>query len=190
MEKKQISQDINFATLKIVSKLLQDIEHCVFFGTALGLCRNNDVIKGDDDIDLLLHSKYGKEVHKIFINYGLKSKIILPGIFCQYVRLTEDGTESPIDLYFFTDYDDGHIVEKWNFRGEYQKEDKHLIIPKKIIYPIITRSVRDAEVKSPFDLIAVSEFLYGDRYKESLTKDVDYKLETINNKPQITYLRD
>ena len=98
MEKKKLSQDINFSTLKIVSNLLQDVEYCVFFGTALGLCRDNNVIKGDDDIDLLLHSKDSKRVHKIFTNYGFKPKIILPGIFCQYIRLIEDEMESPIDF--------------------------------------------------------------------------------------------
>ena len=52
--KTAISQVTNRENLLFVAELLNrsGINWCVFFGTLLGLVRDGDVIKGDDDIDI------------------------------------------------------------------------------------------------------------------------------------------
>jgi len=54
MKKPTVLRLDNRANLVLVSKLLEDIDHFVFFGTLLGLTRELDLIDGDDDIDILV----------------------------------------------------------------------------------------------------------------------------------------
>jgi phosphorylcholine metabolism protein LicD len=49
---------LNRRNLVDITKLLKDIDHCVFFGTLLGLNREGDIIKNDDDIDFLLEMRH------------------------------------------------------------------------------------------------------------------------------------
>ena len=53
MKKPTVLRFDNRANLVLISKLLEDIDHFVFFGTLLGLTRELDIIDGDDDIDIL-----------------------------------------------------------------------------------------------------------------------------------------
>ena len=53
MKKPTVLRFDNRANLVLISKLLEDIDHFVFFGTLLGLTRELDIIEGDDDIDIL-----------------------------------------------------------------------------------------------------------------------------------------
>ena len=53
MKKPTVLRLDNRANLVLVSKLLEDIDHFVFFGTLLGITRELDLIDGDDDIDIL-----------------------------------------------------------------------------------------------------------------------------------------
>ena len=48
----KITVEENFSNLVFFTQLLTKIEHFVFFGTLLGLVRENNLIDGDDDIDL------------------------------------------------------------------------------------------------------------------------------------------
>ena len=48
--------DENFSNLLFFTQLLDKIEHFVFFGTLLGLVRENNLIEGDDDIDLYVNN--------------------------------------------------------------------------------------------------------------------------------------
>jgi hypothetical protein len=51
MKKPAAFRDDNRANLVAISKLFEDIDHFVFFGTLLGITRGRDLIEGDDDID-------------------------------------------------------------------------------------------------------------------------------------------
>jgi phosphorylcholine metabolism protein LicD len=44
----------NRDNLITISKLLEDIDYFIFFGTLLGLTRGQDLIEGDDDIDIFV----------------------------------------------------------------------------------------------------------------------------------------
>ena len=54
--------------LKFIFKLLKDYSPFVFYGTLLGITRENNLIKGDDDIDILININYKKEVISILKN--------------------------------------------------------------------------------------------------------------------------
>ena len=53
-------QELNFQNLISVSPLLKNIEYFIFYGTLLGIIRENNIIKGDDDIDFLVNHKFKK----------------------------------------------------------------------------------------------------------------------------------
>ena len=42
----------NFSNLIFITKIIKNLEYFVFFGTLLGLVRDNNLIKNDDDIDI------------------------------------------------------------------------------------------------------------------------------------------
>ena len=54
MKKPTVLRLDNRANLVLITKLFEDIDHFVFFGTLLGLTRQLDIIEGDDDIDILV----------------------------------------------------------------------------------------------------------------------------------------
>ena len=50
--------------LKYISKLLEKYKPFVFYGTLLGITRERNLIKNDDDVDVLVDIKYKKKVYK------------------------------------------------------------------------------------------------------------------------------
>ena len=57
-------QKLNFQNLISISTLIKDIEYFIFYGTLLGIVRENNVIKGDDDIDFMVDYKSKKKLLK------------------------------------------------------------------------------------------------------------------------------
>ena len=63
-KKKEISISDMFKNLLHISKLINEFEYFVFFGTLLGLVRENNIIQGDDDIDF-----YVNIIQLFFLNH-------------------------------------------------------------------------------------------------------------------------
>ena len=61
---KPVSKETNKRNLIEVSRILHEseIDYSVFYGTALGIQRERDVLSHDDDIDFIVHSG---EINKI-----------------------------------------------------------------------------------------------------------------------------
>ena len=55
-----------------VNKLNDVVQYAVFFGTLLGIYRNKNLIKGDDDIDFLIHIEDKQKIINIFKNSKLE----------------------------------------------------------------------------------------------------------------------
>ena len=133
-----VSPKINTANLKSVSNLLakHNIDYCVFFGTALGVYREQGIIGHDDDIDILVGAKsYQKGLDlfggtRVFI--GLKGRGLRFGyhlthhveenILCQFSKthyFQKEGYKimSYIDFYFYQE-DSSHIPR--NMHSTYQ----------------------------------------------------------------------
>ena len=55
-----------------VNKLNDVVQYAVFFGTLLGIYRNKNLIKGDDDIDFLIHIEDKQKIINIFKNSKFK----------------------------------------------------------------------------------------------------------------------
>ena len=63
MFKKRIKEQ-NLKNLISISKMIKTIQHFVFYGTLLGLTRENNIIDGDDDVDFLVDIKDKKKYHQ------------------------------------------------------------------------------------------------------------------------------
>jgi|10_taG_2_1085330.scaffolds.fasta_scaffold177350_1 hypothetical protein len=183
--KKMLDRAINRENLKFVANLLIDVEYTVFFGTALGIHRDGDVLLKDDDVDILANSNDYNIIKTILTSNGYIHHIDTNGIFSQF-RKTIDGEHTLLDCYFFEEYDEDNVIEKWNFSGDYAQSSNHIIIPNELI---LTKNIEyfGVKLKVPSNLEAVCTWLYGERYKETLVKDIDYTHQIINNKPVIGY---
>jgi phosphorylcholine metabolism protein LicD len=183
-----IPEEINLINLTETCKALNNnnISYSVFFGTALGIQRNNSVIDGDDDVDILVHSDYYNEIKTIMENIGYEVQCCdVKNIFIQFSKNIHNK-KVILDIYFYCDHNNDNINLKWNFRPEWNIESNHLIIPKSMIFKTKTIKINGVDIHIPNKLEETCKFLYGDKYNERLKRN-EYSIKIVNNKPQITY---
>ena len=77
-----------------------------------------------------------------------------------------------------------YIVEKHNWLSSIDIKEHSLHIPKKLIFPI-KKSEKFDYVKLPNKQNELCEFLYGKSWKTPLTKNSEYRMEIIDNKPKL-----
>ncbi len=186
-QKKKVSTHDMFNNLLFISNLIKEFENFIFFGTLLGLVRDNKIIEGDDDIDFYVNINHRDSLIK-----KLKSNFLIidennpdnqNNSFLQVFRKFEDKI-FVIDFYFYEpDKDEEFIIERWNFQGMPDNENKHLRIPKIFVYPIQQKAYKTYPVNFPSQPIQLCEFLYGPSWKKKIIKDQDYTIKVINNKP-------
>ena len=184
---KPIPREINEKNLIFFSKLLKKYEHFVYFGTLLGLTRDNQLIDGDDDLDFCVNLKERSNIINTLIENNIDVKLDLDvnkdKHFLQVSRKI-DGIELPVDLYFFEDnLEEDHIIEKWNIKGGTHIPSEHLRIPKIFIYPIKDIEFKQNKIKVPSFPKYLCEFIYGKNWKKKMNKDMDYEIKVINGKP-------
>ena len=183
----KITIEENFSNLIFFSNILKDLEHFVFFGTLLGLIRENNLIEGDDDIDFYVNLKERERLIKNLkdnkVEVNLNIKVNRNESFLQISRII-NGKNFICDFYFYEDnLDKDYIIEKWNFEGGTHIKSKHLRIPKTFIYPINYREFHNHKIKLPSMPIYLCEFLYGTSWKIKLKKNEDYTIKVIDGKP-------
>ena len=188
-----ITQREMFDNLLHISNIIKEFEHFIFFGTLLGLIRENNIILGDDDIDFYVNLKHRDDLIK-----KLKSNSIIidennsvnkTNSFLQAFRKLNEKL-FVIDFYFYeTELDKEFIVEKWNFQGMPHIESKHLRIPKIFVFPIQTKTYKVGSINFPSQPIYLCEFLYGPNWKKKIKKDEDYTIKVINNKPVLLKIK-
>ena len=182
--KKKIIQNLNFQNLLKISKIFSGIEHFVCYGTLLGLTRNNKIIYGDDDVDLLINFKFKKKVlrgmnmHKTFkINKKVCNKY-----FAQFINKKNEFI-TYVDFYFYTNKSkQDFIIEKHNFLSNPNDPNYSIHFPKKIIFPI-KKHRKYKNICIPNKPENLCRFLYGDEWKIPLKKNISYRMEIVNNKP-------
>ena len=182
-----VSNDDMFENLLYISNLIKEFENFVFFGTLLGLVRDNQIIDGDDDIDFYVNINDRNNLIKKLKSSSLiideENPINKNESFLQVLRRFNEKI-FVIDFYFYEDdKDEEFIIERWNFQGMPHNKNKHLRIPKIFIYPIQQKEFRSSAINFPSQPIQLCEFLYGPNWKKKITKDEEYTIKIINNKP-------
>ena len=184
MNKKKLIQKTNLENLIFISKELKEFDPFVYFGTLLGLTRENNVLINDDDIDLCLNSKFKENVIKKLnnlndykINYKVCNKY-----FIQLIGM-KNNINTFIYLYFYIDHDN-YIEEKHNFFASISLESHSIHIPKKLIFPLF-KSKKYKNINLPYQSEELCRFFYGDSWEKPMKKNSDYRFEIIDHKPML-----
>lgn len=190
MKKPSVLRLDNRANLVLISKLLEDIDHFVFFGTLLGLTRELDIIEGDDDIDILVPlEKRDLVIQKISgidsFNIDFDKQCNKFNYFLQ-VDSSVNGRSSLVDFYFYENNpEDDFIVDRWNFLGKCENTKFGLHIPKKFIFPLIQEEFFNQKIKLPARKELLCEWLYGKSWRTPRMKNVSYIMRIIENRPML-----
>ena len=188
MKKPVAFRDDNRANLVAISKLFEDIDQFVFFGTLLGITREQDLIEGDDDIDILAPIEHRKLIiHKINNIDGFKvnfDKDCNKSDYFLQIESSVNNRNSLIDFYFYENNPgDDFIVDRWNFLGKHKNSEFALHIPKKFIFPIAKEKLFGAQIKLPACRELLCEWLYGKTWLTPREKNISYVIRVINNRP-------
>ena len=183
----------NETNLVFFSKLLVNVEHFIFFGTLLGITRENRLIDGDDDIDFYVnHKNRDQLINDLKINHidvDLSLSVNRNESFLQVKRVVNNEILIT-DFYFYEDdVEKNFIIEKWNFEGGTSDKSKHLRIPKVFIFPLKKISFKSIELSIPKEKELICEFLYGRNWSKKLKKDLEYDIKVINGKPYLYIIK-
>ena len=164
--------------------MLKTIQHFVFYGTLLGLTRENNIIDGDDDVDFLVDIKDKKKLIKIMTkskSFKLNGKNSNK-YFIQY-SLKKNNLETFVDFYFYkNNFSKNYIIERHNFLSNISNPNYALHIPKQNIFPVV-KNKNFKLVSMPKHPEKICEYLYGRNWKTPLKKNTGYRMEIVNNKP-------
>jgi hypothetical protein len=190
MIKKSVSRETNEENLRYFTNLLSSCEHFVFFGTLLGLVRDNRIINGDDDVDIYVNSAERDIIIDIFKKENIKFDLDeypnnTPHIL-QIKRLVKDEV-GLVDFYFYkTDIDPNNIWEMWNFFGIIDPTSA-LKIPRNFIFPLKPIYFQGVQIFLPAKARKICAYLYGKNWNKPLVKNREYITKIINNKPRVFY---
>ena len=180
ISKKKI-QSQNFENLLEVSSLIKNIEYFICYGTLLGIIRDNNIIKGDDDVDFMVNFRSKKLLlKKMDLNkaYELNKKVSNK-YFAQFIKIKK-GIKTFVDFYFYlNDSKKKYIVDRHNWLGNVHEERFAIHFPKKIIFPINKKN----KFNIPKNSEKVCQFLYGKTWSIPLKKNINYRAEIVNNTP-------
>lgn len=182
--KPDLKQKIFLKNMIYFSEKFYNYEPFIFYGSLLGIVREKNVIKNDDDIDFFInYDQKDKILNKISniekfkINHSLSDK------FFTQIYFFDQGIKICIDMYFYLNpFGKNYIIDKHNFFGDIKNDKKFLHIPKKLIFPLIKCKDFD-NILIPNLSNDLCEFLYGNNWKTPLRKNVRYKMSIKNNKP-------
>ena len=185
----KVSLENNESNLVFFSKLLTNVEYFIFFGTLLGITRENRLIDGDDDIDFYINLKNRNQLINDLkignIDVDLTLSVNKNKSFLQVKRVVQNEILIT-DFYFYeSNIEKNFIIEKWNFEGGTHDKSKHLRIPKKFIYPLKKISFKETVLFLPNEKELICEFLYGRNWNKKLKKDLEYEIKVINGKPYL-----
>jgi len=174
-------QKQNFDNLLKVSYSIKNIEYFIFYGTLLGITRDNNVIKGDDDVDFMVNYNSKKLLLKkmsLIKTFKLNKKVS-NNYFAQYIKIKK-GIKTFVDFYFYlNDSKKNYIIDRHNWLGNINDKRFALHFPKRIIFPIN----KNGQFNVPKNSKLSCQYLYGKTWSIPLKKNINYRAEIIDNKP-------
>ena len=186
MKKNRLIQKLNLENLLIISSALKKEKNFIFYGTLLGIVREKNILKGDDDIDLLIDIKQKKKIINIIKKldiFKINKKVINKN-FCQLIR-KEKNIKTFVDLYFYTNNPNkNYIEEKHNFLSSVKLKSHSIHIPKKMVFPL-KKSRKFKNVYLPNKCEKLCHYLYGDTWTKPLKKNTGYRMEIVNHRPKL-----
>lgn len=129
-----------------------DIKIIAFYGTLLGIIRENSFIENDDDIDVIINRK---DFHKLQLL--IKNKNIKTGLYKKKIIQLFYNNIGPFDIYIYDECikPKDHIVIM---------QDNNLIFTKSSIFPLKKIKFNDYEIFIPNNSKQILEEIYGSSY--------------------------
>lgn len=187
---KQSSTSKNQITaLQQSKKILEGIEHFVFFGTLLGLTREGRPISGDDDIDYYVKKSEQDLLLSRLSSMGIQIDRSVPWNksrdFFQ-IFLQTDSTETAVDFYFYeNDANRDYIWDRWNFSGTPDKQSTWMKTPSPFIFPLQIETFDSVTTFVPNKKKLTCEWLYGSSWQTPKKKKLQYQIKVIAGKPMM-----
>lgn len=172
----------------LAANALRDVAAFPFFGTLLGIIRERDIIKNDDDVDFYVDSRHREEAISRLTESGFSISLDKwpneSPFFLQATRLIE-GIETFVDLYFYDfNQESSWITERWNFIGRPEIEGYHIYLNKDLIFPLKKSIFLDVEIFLPRHPRKCCAYLYGPSWREKKSKHRgEYKIFVHQNRP-------
>ena len=144
-----LASKYNLKNIERISPNLKDVKHFYFtVCILLGYKRHNNVIEGDDDIDILVDMNHKHELIQRLLKLGYEISINEK----YFVQATSkiDGITTYSDFYLYEDNpSNGYIIDRWSLEGIISDNTKHLHIPKNLIFPLKKGRMQGIEVSLP-----------------------------------------
>ena len=172
---------------KICTALNGRCEYFPFFGSLLGLVRDNGPIVGDDDVDIYVNKKDFTIIKSIIKDFGFEIDFGLRPNQTEHLLQVKgilDGKYHRIDFYFYDDESDPYFIqERWNFPGIPTDIKNVLRIPKPLIFPLKQIDYENIPISIPHSPEILCEFLYGVNWRTPQKKGMDYKIVMLGGRP-------
>lgn len=185
--KRRVSAENNNKNLIIISKILNKngIEFFPFYGTLLGLVREDSCIDGDDDIDLMVSYNDRGKIYEIMSGLGMKNT----DGGRNFLQFTYKIKDQPViaDFYLFEETEE-YLIEKWNFFGREMDERYNVHFDKNKIFPLIKKEWKGIDLRIPNNSEFIIEYCYGKEWRQKRNKATQYRHSINNNKIVIKYL--
>ena len=102
-----VNVEYNRNNLKYIANFLKkkEISYFIFFGTLLGITRDNDIIKNDDDVDIYINIKDREKLISVItqtdflIDYSLIQNQFK--YFLQLSKIYNKNINTYVELYFY-----------------------------------------------------------------------------------------
>ncbi len=181
-----VKRHYNKENFCLIASLLQDIKVFPFFGTLLGITREKNIIKNDDDIDFYVDVKNREKLLDIMSNSPFTLTDHNHAHFLQVSRLV-DTTQTYVDFYLYENSNKlSYINDRWNFLGTQDDAETAIHIPKDIIFPLTYKKVFGVKVCMPAAPKKCCEFLYGAGWQVPRRKGSEYSVSIEGNRPKIS----
>lgn len=170
-----------------VIQIIKDVEYSIFFGTLLGIIRENSLLKNDDDIDFLVDYKNKQKIITLLLKSDLKLDLNKPVNSGEYFIQAEFNNKDKvclIDFYFYELTPKQKVLLK-SIGGPYQEDKKQwMYMTKNTILPFTDSLFNNMKIKIPNEPTKVLRYLYGRKWNKRIEKK-DYLLYFFMNKPRI-----
>lgn len=183
------NRERNIEGFCLVAAACADIEMFPFFGTLLGITREDNLLAFDDDVDFYVsindRSRLEERLSKLPVTVDLSLERNHSPYFLQAAAVI-DGEEVLIDFYFYEAPSGAPFIsDRWNFSGFWTDPRNEMRVPSEIVFPLQRKSLFGIEFFLPSSPELCCRFLYGSSWEKPLSKGSQYFISIYSYAPKV-----